>query len=68
MKYLAIIMAGDGELEMCVGFDTREEAEKVGGELYSAYDPTFDRLYITGIETLAQARRDIQEMQADNEG
>lgn len=62
MKYIALIMAGDGEIEMCVGFDTREEAETIGAELFEVYDPTFDRLYVRGIDTLAQARADIREM------
>ena len=60
--YIAMIMAGDGEIEMVVAFDTREQAEEVGKELFSAYDPAFDRLYVVGVETVEQARRDIQEM------
>jgi hypothetical protein len=66
--YIVLIMAGDGEIEMCVGpFETFDEAETIGKELYAAYDPTFDRLYVTGVEDLATARNDIKEMKEAEE-
>jgi hypothetical protein len=68
--FVALVMAGDGEIDMCVGpFDTYEEADKIGRELFSAFDPTFDRLYVVGVDTVANARNDIKEMQeAEREG
>src|SRR5690242_19058773 len=61
--FIALIMAGDGEIDMCVGpFKTQEEADRVGAELYSAFDPTFDRLSVVGVDDLATARHDVQEM------
>lgn len=63
--FIALVMAGDGEIDMCVGpFDTHDEADTIGRELFEAYDPTFDRLYVTGIDTVANARNDIKEMKA----
>ena len=63
--YVGIIMAGDGELEMCVGpFVTREEAGAYIKSVYDrVYEPTFDRWYVSGIDSIAQAEADVREMQ-----
>lgn len=61
--FIALVMAGDGEIDLCVGpFETYPEAEKVGKELFEAFDPTFDRLYVVGVDDLATARHDVKEM------
>lgn len=66
--YIALIMAGDGEIDMCVGpFETFDEAETIGKELFSAFDPTFDRLYVTYVGTPADARNEIKEMREAEE-
>ena len=73
--YIGIIIAGDGELEMCVGpFFSRETAETYIKSVYDrVYDPTFDRWYVSGIDSVALAEADVREMQeaakeANNEG
>lgn len=61
--FIALVMAGDGEIDLCVGpFETHAEAQTIGRELFSAFDPTFDRLYVVGVDDLATARNDIKEM------
>jgi hypothetical protein len=63
--YVGIIIAGDGELEMCVGpFFSRETAETYIKSVYDrVYDPTFDRWYVSGIDSVALAEADVREMQ-----
>lgn len=68
--FIGLIMAGDGEIDMCVGpFDTYDEAKETIKAMYDeAFDPTFDRWYVTGVDTVANGWKDVKEMkEADDE-
>jgi hypothetical protein len=55
--YIAMIIAGDGEVEETLGpFRTSQAAERVGWRyLYKYFDPTFDRVRIGSIMTYGEA-------------
>lgn len=65
--YVGIIIAGDGELEMCVGpFDTSDQArdkiKSIYDRVYEANGPGMDRWYVAGVDSVAQAEADVREM------
>lgn len=71
--YVGIIIAGDGELEMCVGpFFSRETAEtyikSVYDRVYETDGVGMDRWYVAGMDSIAQAEADVREMQEAAKG
>lgn len=61
--YVAMIIAGDGEVEETLGpFRTHEAAERVGWRyLFKYFDPESDTVKVGAMSTYGQACRDIDE-------
>lgn len=66
--FIGFIMAGDGEVDQCIGpYDTYEEAEtaieKINADHYNADG---DRAYVVSPQTYAEALAEIEEGKAED--
>lgn len=70
MQIVGLIIAGDGEVEECMGFASRDEAEEMTDRVWRKYfDPSYDVKVIAAVRTydetvagLEQAKRDDEEL------
>lgn len=66
--FIAFIMAGDGEVDQCVGpFETYDLAqEAIDKLLKDAYDPSFDRAYVVAPQSMDAALAEIEEAKRED--
>jgi hypothetical protein len=60
--FVGLIIAGDGEVEASILFETRTEAnDKMDALMRDHYDPTFDRIFISPIQAYDEVVNELVE-------
>lgn len=69
MKWVGIILAGDGNIDASVVFETREEAEREMDKLLRKYfDVNSDTVYIEAPQTLEETIKEQEDAILEDQG